>query len=320
VTTWNGTWHPFAERFPMLSEQELRDMAESIKEIGQTVPCVMNSDGLGIDGRNRVAACRIAGVEPQWTVNDGNPYSVINSANVHTRTLTTGQRAMAVALELVEKGLRQDNGRWKRGAVAAASEDISDARNNNWGQSVSQAGIILDHLGDAVNDVLAGKLPLETAYQRADAERKRSDGEAAERKERQRRIDALPNDLAALVDGGVRDLDDAEQEAEHRATVAEVDEIRDGDNAPPPTFAERVESGALSWSEAAKLADEWRRERDESIARDVERARKVTDGWAAVRFIAEDPDHPYAAAVLGGLEPSRRDALMQVIEQLRSAA
>jgi hypothetical protein len=74
---WSGEWHPLAERFPMLTEDELREMAASIAERGQYVPCRMSSDGLGLDGRNRVAACALAEVEPIWEVYDGDAVAFI---------------------------------------------------------------------------------------------------------------------------------------------------------------------------------------------------------------------------------------------------
>ena len=48
---WAGTWHPVAERFPMLAEEELRRLADSITETGQLHPCLMTPVGTGLDGR-----------------------------------------------------------------------------------------------------------------------------------------------------------------------------------------------------------------------------------------------------------------------------
>ena len=51
-----------------------------------------------IDGRNRLAACRMAGVEPLYaSLNGHDPVAYILSANVARRNLTKGQRARAVA-------------------------------------------------------------------------------------------------------------------------------------------------------------------------------------------------------------------------------
>ena len=58
---WSGEWHPLAERYPMLTEDALRELADDIKANGQHDPCVMTPKGLGIDGRNRTSRCPIAG-------------------------------------------------------------------------------------------------------------------------------------------------------------------------------------------------------------------------------------------------------------------
>jgi ParB-like chromosome segregation protein Spo0J len=291
----------------MLSEQELRDMAESIRETGQLNPCVMMPDGLGLDGRNRVAACRIAGVQPRWVINHGNPMSVIIAANVHHRFLSTGQRAMAVAVDLCDKGMRVD-GRWKRGSVPGA-EDMREVSHNAWRKAMESAGIILDWLPDLADQVLAGNLALDAAYTKAKDKRDVESSRAG-------KLAELPDDLRALVDAGVRDVDDALQEAQDRRTVVEIDEKRAAEGAPPPTFTERIADGNLSWAEARKLAEEWVRERRESLARDRDRVVKVTDGWAVIQDIAANPAKPYVTALLEDLSQTRRDALQKIINQL----
>jgi len=57
--------HPAAELFPMMGAEDLEALAESIKKYGQQMPCVKDGDTL-IDGRNRVAACALLGVEPRF--------------------------------------------------------------------------------------------------------------------------------------------------------------------------------------------------------------------------------------------------------------
>ena len=47
--------HPYADKFPMLPEPELAELAESIRANGLRNPIVLTPDGLILDGRNRAA-------------------------------------------------------------------------------------------------------------------------------------------------------------------------------------------------------------------------------------------------------------------------
>jgi hypothetical protein len=67
--------HPVAALFPMLADDELEELAADIKERGLLQPIVLDADGRVLDGRNRLAACEIAGVEPRFITYEGNdPY------------------------------------------------------------------------------------------------------------------------------------------------------------------------------------------------------------------------------------------------------
>ena len=55
--------HPFAEAFPMLEGEELNALVEDIQTNGLLHPIVTDQNGQVIDGRNRLRACRLAGVE-----------------------------------------------------------------------------------------------------------------------------------------------------------------------------------------------------------------------------------------------------------------
>jgi len=63
---------------------DLTSLADSIKEIGLIHPIVVNSGGVLIAGERRLAACKIAGVEPEYrTVNFENPVK----AELHENTM-----------------------------------------------------------------------------------------------------------------------------------------------------------------------------------------------------------------------------------------
>ena len=122
--------HPYADKFPMLPETELAELADSISVNGLRLAIVITPGGLILDGRNRWKACELADVEPATIVYDGEDIAeYVIDANITRRNMSTGQRAMATALVLEADG-RRENNRWKRGSVLG--EDISESANSGW--------------------------------------------------------------------------------------------------------------------------------------------------------------------------------------------
>lgn len=101
--------HPLAELFPLMSDAEIRDMAEDIKANGQQHLIVLY-EGKILDGRNRARACNIAKVEPKYTTFKGsNPLAFVLSRNLHRRHLTTSQRGIVAAkIATMRQGERTD--------------------------------------------------------------------------------------------------------------------------------------------------------------------------------------------------------------------
>lgn len=164
----------------MLGAEELDRLAADIAENGLRNPIVLDSHGRILDGRNRWAACEIAGVKPDTVLFDGDDEAAfVLSVNVARRHLTTGQQAMSTALVLVDAGKRE-NGRWKRGS--AVSQD-SDLPKDKWRVAMAQAGTILDHAADLAEQVVEGTLALDAAYREAE---KRRDSERSLLEEQER--------------------------------------------------------------------------------------------------------------------------------------
>jgi hypothetical protein len=93
-------FHPASMLFPMLPEEELQELADDIREHGLHHPITLH-EGQILDGRNRHAACFLAGVEPrfvEWGGNGSSPTAWVISENARRRHLTISQRA-AVAVE-----------------------------------------------------------------------------------------------------------------------------------------------------------------------------------------------------------------------------
>lgn len=188
--------HPYADKFPMLPDSELEELAESIKQNGQRQPIVLTEGGLILDGRNRAKACEMVNVEPEVTVYDGDDLAeyVIDS-NSSRRHMSNGARAMANALVLHADGKRK-NGRWSYGRLN--SNDLG----NSMAEYVRQSGIILDYAPELSGQVVSGDLALDAAYryaeERRDAERKKL--------EEQQRLEAEEADSRAFVEENAPDL------------------------------------------------------------------------------------------------------------------
>jgi hypothetical protein len=197
--------HPFAAAFPMLPDDELAELAEDIKVNGLSHPILVTPDGELLDGRNRLAACRLVGVEPDFEVRVGNPYAVIVSENVRRRNLNAGQVAMASAVALVEQGQRVD-GRWKHQSVSGETSSR---------MSMFRAGFILDNDPGAAALVWAGE-SLTKVYDIVKTV-------VAERAKAQQRIDELLTKapaLARLVTEG--DLSIEVAWLQHEATISKL--------------------------------------------------------------------------------------------------
>lgn len=143
--------HPVADLFPMLADDELADLAEDIKQRGLLHPVVLDAEGRVLDGRNRMAACRLLGIEPSTETYDGDdPDGYALSVNIARRHLTRGQQAMIAAK--AGRVLQQNTVR-----AAAADHKVSAAR-------LSYATTVAQHAPDLVDAVITGATGLDEAY------------------------------------------------------------------------------------------------------------------------------------------------------------
>lgn len=118
-----GQVHPAAAIYPMLNDDALAALADSIRVNGLREPILLDSEGRLLDGRNRLAACGIAGVEPTFAVYEGDdPHELVIDRNVERRQLSSGQQAMARAMHLQAMGARR-GGRWEYGSVDSTNPE-----------------------------------------------------------------------------------------------------------------------------------------------------------------------------------------------------
>lgn len=91
--------HPIADVWPMMEEAKLHELADDIRKNGQLVP-VWLYEGKILDGRNRWAACKIAGIEPKTKEYTGDEPTAF-AVSLNDRRRHMGKSALAaVAAEL----------------------------------------------------------------------------------------------------------------------------------------------------------------------------------------------------------------------------
>jgi len=211
--------HPVADYFPMMLDDELQALAEDIKANGLIHPIIRDKEGQLIDGRNRLKACKMAGVEPRFEeLNGQDPVAFIVSANLARRNMTKGQQAMALAMIYPEP----EKGRGKKDPAKKDKDSLPFSQ-----QRLMQARAVLRlaQQYDAmkfVTAVMAGELGLDDALsslkeidEKASSEKDKAD---ASSKELANLRKAAP-DLAEQVDKGTLKLGEAkaafkEREAE----------------------------------------------------------------------------------------------------------
>lgn len=257
--------HPYADQFPMLSEPEIAELAQSIAANGQRNPIVLTTDGLVLDGRNRLAACSIAGIEPDTITYEGDDLAeYVIDCNVTRRNMSTGARAMSTALVLAADG-RRENGRWKRGSVGGNG----DSSNSAWVKAVQNAGVILDFKPDLAPDVVSGRIALDAAFREADAIRTSSERDKIMARERIK-----------------REREEAAFEAQRNAEI--VADLTQAESA----YVGLIESGSMTPKAAwAAHQEDTRKERE--AEREMDRGRKATTLAVAesVRRLGNDPEN-----------------------------
>ena len=205
-----GEVHPYASRWPMRSADELEEMAASIRSRRQRFPIVLTPDGVLVDGRNRLAACTLAGVEP-WFEMDPTLTSeeeigaFIWDANGDRRDMSKGQKAMLAALRPGTAVLLSNTSEVARSFVAKARQVIE------WCPAETVESVIGGHV--SLNDAYADAQQIKATEQADEIAAKKAAAERKAQAERDSRLlaDLRDNrpDLATLVDEDRLPLPDA---------------------------------------------------------------------------------------------------------------
>ncbi len=161
---------PIPEAFPQMAAPELRELADDIKANGLAHAVVRDGAGTILDGRNRLAACEIAGIAPRFEEYKGdNPVGFIISANLRRRHLNESQRALVASkLATLSHGgdRRSDQAanlhlEIPKKSVAAAMLNVSE-------RSLASAAVVRKHgTPELIRQVEDGKLSVSAAAKQA---------------------------------------------------------------------------------------------------------------------------------------------------------
>jgi len=175
--------HPAAEVFPLLEGAALEELAADIRANGLRHP-IIALNGLVLDGRNRLAACRLADVSPRFVEWDGegDPLTWVLSTNLHRRHLNESQRGMVGARCVAyheAQAKERKGGRPRRGdekpvenlppVSAGKSRDAAGAAVNVSGKTVDAAKKVLaSAAAEVVRAVESGRVAVSAAADLAD--------------------------------------------------------------------------------------------------------------------------------------------------------
>jgi len=199
--------HPLAAIFPIMTDDELADLADDIKANGLIHPIIVDADGRLIDGRNRLRACEIAGVEPRIEpLNGHDARAFIVSANLTRRNLSKGQQAMALAMIYPEPDGR---GRGNKSSAIKSAETAGFSQTR-----LKQARSILHHSPALADDVLAARKPFDEAVrfvQTAQQASKSRDVQLSELRSAAPDVAALIDDERLTLEAGLAELTQRQQ-------------------------------------------------------------------------------------------------------------
>jgi hypothetical protein len=263
--------HPVADLFPMLTDDEIADLAEDIRANGQNHPIIIdesNGERVLIDGRNRLKACELLGIAPRTApLGARDPIALIMSENMMRRHMNAGQRAILLAKVYPDPATlkRKDNG---AGSVLN-TDQFSPA-------TLSHARTVVRHAPDLADQVLFNGLPLNEAY--ATARQLKADAET--RAEKIEKLRAEAPDLADLagtsLDAAVKKLEQRKIDAAQLKTIERE----------APDLVALVNEGRMSVTDA--LAVQLKREHD------LENLRQSATSYLSqlVALISVDDENP----------------------------
>jgi len=292
--------HPYADAFPMASEEELGELAESIAAVGLIHPIVLTPQGEVLDGRNRLAACEKAGVEPAFETRDGDDddyKEFVIGANTTGRRESMTVQIAAASTALILGHEKRKNGRWMRNSIIQNSGLQGSAER----ESLRCAGLVMDELGPAhLREVRDGESSLNSKYEQArrqkdereQAEVRKVEAERQAELREQRAQEFFENDAAA------REWLDSKPEgafANMRAAFSAIQEER--------------EEIRQAEEERRKAEEAERRETEERINRHARYVEIFVTNFGTGLDMATNPERN---EILQACEPRIRDRFLEI--------
>lgn len=145
-------YHPIANLFPMMNDDEYAALVADIHQHGQRDP-IWLLDGEILDGRNRYSACNDLGIRPitreyEGATDTASLIAFVVSLNLHRRHLNSGQRAtLALDIEKVLAAEAKD----RQGTRNDISQ-IFERSDPNAGKAAEQAAAIVGTNRQYVSD------------------------------------------------------------------------------------------------------------------------------------------------------------------------
>ena len=302
--------HEYADAFPMASDEELEELAASISAVGLIHPIVLTPKGEVLDGRNRLAACEKAGVEPAFETRDGDDddyKEFVIGANTTGRRESMTVQIAAVSSALILGHERRKNGRWDGNKWSGSSQGEALHLDSPTKKALAQAGLVLDELGPAhLREVRDGGVSLNAKYdqarkqkeEREQAEARKVEAERQAEQREQRAREFFENDAAA------REWLDSKPEgafANMRAAFSAIQEEREE--------IRQAEEARRRKEEAAE------RERIDVLKRSAAFVKSFISGFDTAYTIATGQHHD-KQGVLDMLEPSDKQRFINIMEAM----
>lgn len=290
----------------MASEGELADLAESIAQVGLIQPITLTPDGLVLDGRNRLAACKRVGVEPTFTVREGDDdeyKEFVIGVNTTGRRESMTVQIAAASVALILGHERRKNGRWIRNSIT----QNPGLQSHNEKEALRLSGTVLDVLGPPyLEEVRDGKQTLNAAYELARKEKERQENAERQRRElaeRQEREEEYAREFFASDNRAGDWL--AERTGQHKTLYSAFKQYE-------------AENEEIRLAEEARRREEERREqaRRDSHKRDADRIRAFLVGYWVVHSIAAGTHHD-TDQVLALLDKTDRKLFDTILEETK---